>query len=64
MADRFMSEKIEDRIAEKEAELAKMKYNKATQAHFGTLKAQISQLRSEINEIKEKRFRICYQKTW
>jgi len=43
-----MSEKIEEKIAEKEAELAKMKYNKATQAHFGTLKAQISQLRSEI----------------
>ena len=45
-----MSEKIEERIAEKEAELAKMKYNKATQAHFGTLKAQIAQLRSEIVE--------------
>ncbi len=45
-----MTEKIEERIAEKEAELAKMKYNKATQAHFGTLKAQIAQLRSEIVE--------------
>ncbi len=43
-----MSEKIEERIAEKEAELAKMQYNKATQAHFGTLKAQIAQLRSEL----------------
>ena len=45
-----MSEKIEEKIAEKEADLAKMKYNKATQAHFGTLKAQIAQLRSEIIE--------------
>ncbi|MHA1975764.1 MAG: OBG GTPase family GTP-binding protein [Candidatus Hodarchaeales archaeon] len=45
-----MSEKIEERIAEKEAEMAKMQYNKATQAHFGTLKAQIAQLRSEIVE--------------
>jgi len=45
-----MSEKIEERIAEKEAELAKMQYNKATQAHFGTLKAQIAQLRSELVE--------------
>ena len=43
-----MSEKIEEKIAEKEAELAKMKYNKATEAHFGTLKAQIAQLRSEL----------------
>ncbi|MHA2113742.1 MAG: GTPase, partial [Candidatus Hodarchaeales archaeon] len=52
-----MSEKIEERIAEKEAELAKMKYNKATEAHFGTLKAQIAQLRSEIIEraMKSKR---------
>ncbi|MHA2248334.1 MAG: OBG GTPase family GTP-binding protein [Candidatus Hodarchaeales archaeon] len=52
-----MSEKIEERIAEKEAELAKMKYNKATQAHFGTLKAQIALLRSEIVEraMKSKR---------
>lgn len=43
-----MSQKIEEQIAEKEAELAKMKYNKATQAHFGVLKARISQLRSEL----------------
>jgi len=43
-----MSEKIEERIAEKEAEMRKMKYNKATSAHFGTLRAQIAQLRSEI----------------
>ncbi|MCK4848275.1 MAG: GTP-binding protein, partial [Candidatus Heimdallarchaeota archaeon] len=43
-----MSEKIEEKIAEKEAEMAKMKYNKATEAHFGTLRAQIAQLRSEI----------------
>jgi ribosome-interacting GTPase 1 len=52
-----MSEKIEERIAEKEAELAKMKYNKATEAHFGTLKAQIAQLRTEIVEraMKSKR---------
>ncbi|MHA2224832.1 MAG: OBG GTPase family GTP-binding protein [Candidatus Hodarchaeales archaeon] len=45
-----MSEKIQERIAEKEAELAKMKYNKATQAHFATLRSQIAQLRSEIIE--------------
>jgi ribosome-interacting GTPase 1 len=52
-----MSEKIEEKIAEKEAEMAKMKYNKATEAHFGTLKAQIAQLRSEIIEraMKSKR---------
>ncbi|MHA1450383.1 MAG: hypothetical protein ACTSP4_13285 [Candidatus Hodarchaeales archaeon] len=50
-----MSEKIEERIAEKEAELAKMQYNKATQAHFGTLKAQIAQLRSEIHRNQRRR---------
>ena len=43
-----MSEKIEERIAEKEAEMAKMQYNKATSHHFGTLRAQIAQLRSEL----------------
>lgn len=45
-----MSDKIEERIAEKEAEMAKMQYNKATQGHFATLRAQIAQLRNEILE--------------
>ncbi len=45
-----MSEKIEERIVEIEAELGKMKYNKATQGHFATLKARLAQLRSELVE--------------
>ncbi|MHA2295569.1 MAG: OBG GTPase family GTP-binding protein [Candidatus Hodarchaeales archaeon] len=45
-----MSEKIEERIAEIEAEMAKMQYNKATQGHFATCKARIAQLRSELVE--------------
>ena len=43
-----MSEQIEIRIEEIEAEMAKMKYNKATSAHFATLRARLSQLRSEL----------------
>ncbi|MHA2363151.1 MAG: OBG GTPase family GTP-binding protein [Candidatus Hodarchaeales archaeon] len=45
-----MSQKVEERIEEIEAELAKMKYNKATQGHFATLRARLSQLRSELVE--------------
>ena len=45
-----MSEKIEQRIADIEAELAKMQYNKATQAHFGVLKARLAQLNNELVE--------------
>lgn len=45
-----MSSKIEERIADIEAELAKMQYNKATQGHFATLKARLAQLRSELVE--------------
>jgi ribosome-interacting GTPase 1 len=43
-----MSEKIEQRIADIEAELAKMQYNKATQGHFATLKARLAQLNNEL----------------
>ena len=45
-----MSEKIEQRISDIEAELAKMQYNKATQAHFGVLKARLAQLNNELVE--------------
>lgn len=43
-----MSEKIEQRIVDIEAELAKMQYNKATQGHFATLKARLAQLQNEL----------------
>lgn len=43
-----MSQRIEDRIEEIKAELAKMQYNKATQGHFATLKARMAQLQSEL----------------
>lgn len=45
-----MSEKIEQRIADIEAELAKMQYNKATQGHFAVLKARMAQLQNELVE--------------
>ena len=45
-----MSEKIEQRIADIEAELAKMQYNKATQGHFGVLRARLAQLNNELVE--------------
>lgn len=45
-----LSTKIEERIADIEAELSKMQYNKATQGHFATLKARLAQLRSELVE--------------
>jgi hypothetical protein len=45
-----MSEKIEERIADIEAELAKMQYNKATQGHFAVLRARMSQLQNELVE--------------
>jgi small GTP-binding protein len=40
----------EERIKEIEEEMAKTQYNKATQGHFATLKAQLSKLRNEILE--------------
>lgn len=43
-----MSEKIEQRIADIDAEMAKMQYNKATQGHFATLKARLAQLQNEL----------------
>lgn len=45
-----MSQKIEQRIADIEAELAKMQYNKATEAHFGVLRARLAQLNNELVE--------------
>ena len=45
-----MSEKIEQRIADIEAELAKMQYNKATQGHFAVLRARLAQLQNELVE--------------
>ena len=41
---------VEERIAEIEQELSKTKYNKATSAHFATLRAQLSKLRTEVIE--------------
>ncbi|MHA2099470.1 MAG: OBG GTPase family GTP-binding protein [Candidatus Kariarchaeaceae archaeon] len=40
----------EERILEIEEEIKKTQYNKATQGHFATLKAQLSKLRNEILE--------------
>ena len=45
-----MSEKIEQRIADIEDEIAKMQYNKATQGHFGVLRARLAQLNNELVE--------------
>jgi ribosome-interacting GTPase 1 len=36
-----------DRIAEMEAELSKMQYNKRTQYHYGLVRAKISELKKK-----------------
>ena len=39
---------LTDKIVEIEEEIARTKYNKATQHHIGKLKAKLSQLREEV----------------
>jgi uncharacterized protein len=44
----------QERIAELEAQLKKTKYNKATEHHFGVVKAQIAKLREKLEKSSKK----------